>query len=409
METFFVYAVDTEGKRVRRLISSKDEVSLLKDLRMYNLYPLTVIKVPAMLLYIFKYSPFSRKQVKLPELSELFDNLHVILKSGIPIISGINDIIETTENKRLKVVLQDINSILNTGGSISEAFSKYSDLFGPTVITLIKVGEETGTLDRICKDASTYYKKIYDIRSKTKQALIYPAFTLFGIMGAMLFWMIYVLPKIIEAFENFDIELPIITKFLIASSAFLKSNILFIIIFIFGLIILIRVLRAKNYRFKFITDIALLKLPVIGVILTYFYYAFISEYMRVMIKSGVSISRSLEILKQSVHNELFKTSLDKSLEMIINGTAIAEAFKKQQLYSPMIIRMISIGENTGSLEEQFEYISSYYYGKVDYITQNIAKMIEPIVMMFVGVFMLVIILGLMGPIYNLISSIAKTG
>lgn len=408
MPYFYVSSIDSEGKKVSKFIFSDSEVDLLRDLKLAGLSPISIIKIPEIFSNIIKFSPIKFKKVKLPELAELFDNLHVISKSGIPIITGINDIAESSENKYIRYILKDITAMINSGASISEAFRKHTNIFGPIAITLINIGEETGNLDRIFKDISSYYKRIHDIKSKTKQALIYPAFSFFGIFGAMLFWMIYVLPKIVEAFKNFDMELPLITRFLIWSSEFLRQYFLVIVFIIIFILFLIKLYRGKNRKFKFITDRIMLRMPVIGVILLYFYYAFISEYMRVLIKSGVNIVRSIEIIKSSLYNEVFKEGLTKSLDMIIDGSPMARAFKEQGIFSPMIIRMIDIGENAGSLEEQFEFISSYYYERLDYITQNIAKMIEPIVMIFVGIFMLIIILGLMGPIYDLISKIGKS-
>ncbi|MFN3788268.1 MAG: type II secretion system F family protein, partial [Sulfurihydrogenibium azorense] len=254
-----------------------------------------------------------------------------------------------------------------------------------------------------------YLGRIEDIKSKTKQALIYPGFTFFAISGTMIFWMVYVLPKMIEAFQNFNIELPITTRILIAMSDFTRKYIVLIIIVLIILFGILKFLRKTNKKVKLYTDRVLLKLPIIGVVLTYFNYAFISEYLKLMIKAGVTISRALEILGNSLNNEVFRLAVDKAKESINNGNLISASFREQQLFSPMIIRMLNIGENTGSLEEQLEYIAGYYYNKVDYISQNMAKLIEPLLLTFVGVFMLILILGLMGPIYNLISTVGKQG
>jgi type II secretory pathway component PulF len=281
-------------------------------------------------------------------------------------------------------------------------------VFGDVILTLVKVGEETGGLEKVLKDAAVYLKRIEDIKAKTKQALIYPSFTFVAVVGSMIFWMVYVLPKMLEAFQNFNIDLPITTKILIWMSGFTRKYIVFIIIFTILFFIALKILRKTNKEIKFYTDKILLKLPVIGIILTYFNYAFISEYMMLMVKAGINLSRILEILGNSLGNEVFRRGVINAKDLIIGGESLSEAFRNQNLYSPMIIRMLNVGENTGQLEEQLSYISNYYYEKVDYISQNIAKMIEPLLISFVGIFMLIIILGLMGPIYNLISAVGKS-
>ena len=406
---YLVNALDLEGKSVKMVLEAENENEILNILRSQNLYVLDLKPLPKVLDFLYSINPIKFKKIKAQEIIELFENLHLIVKAGVPLTSGLKDLEESIENKKLKSVLKDIHNAINNGVSISDAFKRHENIFGPVITTLIKIGEETGGLDKVLKDAANYLGRIEDIKSKTKQALIYPGFTFVAIFGTMIFWMVYVLPKMIEAFKNFNIELPITTRILIAMSDFTRKYIVFIIIGIIILFGVLKFLRKTNPKVKLYTDKVLLKLPIIGVVLTYFNYAFMSEYLKLMIKAGVSISRALEILGKSLNNEVFRLAVEKARESINNGNLISNAFKEQQLFSPMIIRMLNIGENTGSLEEQLDYIAGYYYNKVDYISQNMAKLIEPLLLTFVGIFMLILILGLMGPIYNLISTVGKQG
>lgn len=406
---YIVNALDLEGNSVKMILEAENEIEILNMLRAQNLYVLDFKPLPKILDILYSINPLKFKKIKAQEIIELFENLHLIVKAGVPLTSGLKDLEESTENKKLKSVLKNIHNAINNGVSISDAFKRHENIFGSVITTLIKVGEETGGLDKVLKDAANYLGRIEDIKSKTKQALIYPGFTFFAISGIMIFWMVYVLPKMIEAFQNFNIELPITTRILIAMSDFTRKYIVLIIIVLIILFGILKFLRKTNKKVKLYTDRVLLKLPIIGVVLTYFNYAFISEYLKLMIKAGVTISRALEILGNSLNNEVFRLAVDKAKESINNGNLISASFREQQLFSPMIIRMLNIGENTGSLEEQLEYIAGYYYNKVDYISQNMAKLIEPLLLTFVGVFMLILILGLMGPIYNLISTVGKQG
>ncbi len=409
MVKYLVSAVDSEGKNVKMILEVENENEILNILNSKNLYVLDFRPLPKIFAILYSINPIRFKKVKAHEIIELFENLHLIIKSGVPLTSGLKDLEESIENKKLKAVLRDIGDAINNGVSISDAFKRHENIFGPVITTLIKIGEETGGLDKVLKDAANYLSRIEDIKSKTKQALIYPSFTFVAVSGTMIFWMVYVLPKMIEAFKNFNIDLPITTRILIAMSEFTRKYIILIIIFIIVLFGVLKFLRKTNPKVKFQTDKILLKLPIIGVVLTYFNYAFISEYLKLMIKAGVSISRALEILGKSLNNEVFRIAVNKARESINSGSLISDSFKEQQLFSPMIVRMLNIGENTGSLEEQLNYISEYYYNKVDYISQNMAKLIEPLLLTFVGIFMLILILGLMGPIYNLISTVGKQG
>jgi type II secretory pathway component PulF len=408
MPYYSIEAVDREGNVIKKVIEVESEIDIKDLLQRDGLFLVDYKPTSDFIVKLKKINPFKRKKIKAIEIVELFENLHLMIKAGVPVSVAINDLSKEMQNKHLKFILEDIYKIITSGGSLYEGFSKYKNVFGDVILTLVKVGEETGGLEKVLKDAATYLKRIEDIKAKTKQALIYPSFTFVAVLGSMIFWMVYVLPKMLEAFQNFNIDLPITTRILIWMSEFTRKYIVFIIIFIVLFFVALKILRKNNREIKFHTDRILLRFPVIGIILTYFNYAFISEYMMLMVKAGVNLSRILEVLGNSLGNDVFKRGVINARNLIIGGESLSEAFRKQNLYSPMIIRMLDVGENTGQLEEQLSYISNYYYEKVDYISQNIAKMIEPLLISFVGIFMLIIILGLMGPIYNLISVVGKS-
>ena len=405
MELYLIEAVDRTGNKVKKVFETEDENQLFSILEYSGITPLKIKKLPN----YFKYLNFRRffYRIKRSEIIEILENLHLIVKSGLPINTALMDLAEDAENPAVKNMLTDISFKVRSGEVLSSALKKYRDIFSDVVISLIKIGEETGSLDKTLKDAAEHLRKLEELKAKTKQALIYPAFAFFATIGAMLFWMIYVLPKITNAFKNFGIELPITTKILIWSSDFIKSYILLIIGLLIFLIFMVNILRLKNAKFRYITDKLLLRFPVLGIIIVNFNYAFFAEYIRLMITSGLPLYQSLQIMEKAMKNFVFKTAVKNVYQSITVGTAFSESLREQNLFSPLIIRMISIGEQTGKLDEQLNYISKYYYDKVDYISQNIAKMIEPIVIGIIGAFMLIIMLGLIGPIYELISNVTK--
>lgn len=405
MAIFLVEAVNVEGNKIKKKVEAADEDVLISILEASGLTVLKLKKLPEFI----KYFDFSRffKKVKKTEIIEILDNLHLIVKSGLPLNTGLMDLANDAENPAIKDMLFHILFQVQTGLPLSKAFSKYEKYFPPVVISLIQIGEETGNLDKTLKDAADHLRKIEDIKSKAKQALIYPAFAFTSTFGAMIFWLVYVLPKIIEAFKDFDVELPLATKFVMALSNFMQHYILYIIGFIVVFFIFSAFMRKKFFKFKYRTDILILKLPVIGLIIKNFYYAFFAEYMRLMISAGLPLYQALNIMEKAMKNALFKIAIKNARELVETGENFSEALKKQNIFSPIIIRMISIGEQTGGLEEQLSYIADYYYNKVDYISQNIAKMIEPIVIGIVGGFMALIMIALMGPIYSLISKIGQ--
>ena len=403
---FYVEAIDSEGKKIKKVLEVSDENQLISILEFSNLVPLKIKKLPGYYKYLRKLNIFGPK-IKKQEIIEVLDNLHLIVKSGLPLNVGLMDLARDAENPAIKDMLTDIALKLQLGMSLSEAVKSYTDIFTPVVVSLFRIGEETGNLDKTLKDAAEHLRKIEDLKAKAKQALIYPAFAFISILGAMLFWLIYVLPKIISAFKDFNIELPITTVILLKMSEFTQNYIIHVIAVIFFSLVLLKILRARNEKVRYYTDYLLLKLPVIGVILTNFNYAFFAEYIRLMITAGLPLFQALNIMENSMRNYVFKTAIRNVKEKVEIGESLSKALKEENVFSSLIIRMISVGEQTGGLDEQLSYIASYYYNKVEYISQNIAKMIEPIIIGILGAFMLLIVLGLIGPIYQLISTVSQ--
>jgi len=406
MATYLIEVLDREGKKQKKIIEVETEEDIFRVLEFAGFIPLKIKKIPAL------YKRFNIKRylyrIKRQEIIEILENLHLIAKTGVPIVDGLMDIAHDTDNPLLKDILTDIAFKVQAGYSLSRACESYSDIFTPVVVSLIKIGEETGSLDKTLKDAAEHLRKIEDIKAKTKQALIYPTFAFISVVGAMIFWLVYVLPKIINAFKEFNIDLPITTVFIMHLSQFTRDYILLIITFMVIAILTVKILRGKSERFRYYTDKLMLRLPIFGIILTSFNFAFFAEYIRLMISSGLPLYQALYIMEKATKNRVFRTAIKNAREKIEQGSSFSEALKEEGIFSPFIIRMVSIGEQTGSLDEQLDYIASYYYGKVDYLAQNIAKMIEPIVIGIVGGFMLIIMIGLIGPVYDLISKVSGT-
>jgi type II secretory pathway component PulF len=284
---------------------------------------------------------------------------------------------------------------------------RHPKVFTSTVVGLIKIGEETGELESTLKDAAIYLKRIDNLRSKLKSAIILPVFTLVMMMGAFGFWMVVVMPSLIDVFESFDMELPLMTQAIIGTYYFLQANavevIIGIIVFVVGFI----VAKKKIYAVQYKTDQLLLKLPVVGITLSYYNYAFVAEYTRLMVAAGLPLFQALGILSESLKNLVFKTGVVRARDLISSGRTFSSSIGELQMFTPLVVRMISVGEQTGSLEAQLEYVSKYYYDKVDYISENIAALIQPVLTVVLGFFLIIIMAGFLGPISDMVSNIGK--
>jgi len=399
---FFVKIITKEGKTGYTLVASPDFASLDRKLKADGVVPLNITPLPA---FISKILPDFRKKVKPDEVVEILESLHLIIKSGIPLYDGLKDFAKESDNKSTRAMLYDIADSINRGNSLSHAFEPYKKIVGPVILNLIKIGEDTGQLETTLKRAAEFTSRVIALKKKAKGALIYPAFSFVAVFGAMLVWMIYVLPQLLGLFKSMGVKLPPLTKAIIAVSDFLSAYILYIIAAIIIFIIIFRIAHKRYKKVRLFTDKVVLKIPIIKEIVKGFNIAFITQYLRLALVSGVPIFNALKSLTTNLTNEVFKDALESSTKLVSQGHQISTSFAKTGVFSPFTTRMINVGESAGSLDAQLNIISDHYYERVNYFAENISKVIEPVVMIMVGGFMAIVVAGLMGPLYDLISHV----
>ncbi len=397
---FFVKFLSAEGKTGFDFIESQSYDSLFKKFSQDGAIPLKIIPLPTLISAII---PNTSIKVSAGEVVELMESLHLIIKSGLPLNEGLQDLAKESDNKRFRSMLLSIDEDIYNGQSLSNAFEKYKNAIGPIILNLIKIGEETGQLETTLKRAAEFLKRTISLKKKAKSALIYPSFAFVAVLGAMFVWMIYVLPQMMGLFKDMDLKLPPLTLGIIAVSDFLSAYWAYMLIALVSSVILFIVAHKKYQKVRYFTDKMVLKIPVIKQIVSGFNIAFISEYLRLALVSGVPIFNALGSLTDNLENEIFKEALKNSTEEVSKGSQISSSFSKTGVFSPFTIRMIGVGESSGSLDSQLDMIAEHYYERVDYFAENIGKVIEPIVLIFVGGFMALVIAGLMGPLYDLIS------
>lgn len=396
---FYVKSITTQGKSSSDFFEVDDYNTLLEVLDAKDLIPVDITNIPS---FIVPFIPQGGAKIKSDDVVELMENLHLVIKSGLPLYQGILDLAEDSENKRFQKMLEKIAFDVNRGKSLSEAFEIYKDIVGVMILNLIRIGEETGQLELTLKRAADFLKRTASLKKKAKAALIYPSFAFFAVMGAMLVWMIYVLPQMTELFEEMDVELPALTIFMMGLSDFLANYIGYLLLGIILFVIFFKITHSKNKKVRLMTDKLVLKIPVIKQIVSGFNIAFITEYLRLALMSGVPLFSALETLKDNISNEIYKEALENVTIDVSKGSALSAAFKKTKIFSAFTIRMMSVGESAGTLDSQLNIISKFYYEKVDFFAENIGKVIEPIVLIIVGGFMALVMVGLMGPMYDLI-------
>lgn len=404
MAIFQYKAIGQDGALVRGTIEGEDAGSIHSNLSSKGLYIINIRKANRIIINLGK--KFRARSIRRSDIIEFANNLSVMLRAGVPLLSALDDIINTSEGVYLIKVLSDIKQQTEMGTRFSDAIGSHSDVFPDIFVRVVQIGEETGGLDKSMADIAGHLQKMEDLSQAIKRALMYPAFAIITTMGAMLFWLMYVLPKVMAVFKDMQIKLPLITRVLMHASDFAKAY--WYMLFILPLAVFIAIQSLKRYeRARYYVDMLKLKLPILKLVIHNKLLALFSEQLRIMIVAGLTITRSFEIIAAVMSNEVFRRAIAGTSEDIITGSRISDALRKHWVFPRLVVRMVDIGETSGNLDEQFGFLSGHYIKKLDDISQKMGKMIEPIVITFIGIMFAVILAGLLLPVYDLISGVGK--
>jgi len=387
-----VWLIDNEGNLIVRIVTSPSQEALLSRIERDNLIP---VKLKPVRLSFFEPT------IKRKEIIEFCNNISLMVGGGISLLEAIDEFSLNTKNKRFKLITEEVIFDIRNGMSFSDALKKHK-AFPDVVVHLVKIGEETGSLSSVLKDAAQHLQKVDDIVSNTKRALMYPLFVTVSMFGAAAFWLFYVLPKLTKVFSTMGLKLPLPTILLIKTVAFL-NHYYWIFPAIFGLIAAIIIGLKINEKGRFLLSKIIYKLPIFGALILTSNLAFFFEYEALLLRVGVSITNSLDIIKTAFKNLVFRFAIENTNTNIKNGLGLSESFKKNKIFEPFAVRMISAGEKTGEIDKQMSYVANSYYTKVNRMVEVMEKTIEPIVMTVAGIFFFIIVLALIVPVYQLVS------
>ncbi|MBF0270798.1 MAG: type II secretion system F family protein [Magnetococcales bacterium] len=345
---------------------------------------------------------FFETKVDVATMAEALNNVAIMLKSGIPVVAAIQDAMADNENPTLAKLGQDLVSRIHSGASLSEAAKSWSRFFPDTTLFLMRIGEETGSLDRTIKDASLHMIKVDKIFRETKSALMYPAFMFTAIIGAMAFWLYFVVPMMLPLLQATGKELPALTRGIIGAADFLRDYLGFIGLGMFVFFVTFKTLMRKVYIFRRKVHGFMLWLPIISRIINASNLAFITEYFSLLLNAGVDVIKSIDILGGSLGNEVYKEKMLEVRAGLINGLGLRVSFADAKIFPPFVVRMIGIGEVSGALSTQLDFAAEEYGRRLDDTVKTLGKSIEPIALVLGGGMFVVLLLGMFMPLYSMV-------
>lgn len=352
-----------------------------------------------------KKSGFDLNQIFIPKVS--LDDLlifsrqmYALTKAGIPIIRALIGLAENTGSARLKAALFDVASQLERGKTLSAAMTVHPDVFNKLLASIVHVGENTGKLDEAFIQITDYFEKEQETRKQIKQATGYPKMVLGAIGIAMFLLNLKVIPVFAGMFSKLGAELPWTTKALLASSDFFVNYWLHMIVVIVGSVVMTkRYFKTAEGRFK--RDKYSLKVPLIGSILERATLGRFARSFAMMLRSGVPLTNALTLVSDAVDNDFMAAKIIGMRQYIERGESLLRAANRSEMFTPLVLQMIAVGEETGQVEDLLNEVANYYEREVDFDLKNLTAKIEPILVAVVAGMVLILALGIFTPMWNM--------
>lgn len=330
--------------------------------------------------------------------------LEVMIRTGFSLAKALRTINLQMENKRFKLILNEIRKEVEKGTPLSKAASPYPKVFSETYLSMIAAGETSGKLDEVLKRLTIQLKKTHELRTKVKNALTYPIIVVIAMVVVGTIMVIFVLPKITDLYTEVEAQLPLPTRILIGTTNFIINNGIWVALGLVAIIIgLTRFIRSPQGRKMF--HKLLLRLPIVSPIIKKINLANFARTLSSLLKTDIPIVETFQIIARSANNLLYREYLRLAAEELKKGVTVREALEKNpELFPPLITQIINIGEESGTLDTISEEAASFYEEEVAQTMNNLATIIEPILMLILGAGVGLVAVAVIMPIYSLVNT-----
>ncbi|MCX5843482.1 MAG: type II secretion system F family protein [Deltaproteobacteria bacterium] len=399
----FVWEAETKRGEVKKgEMNAADEAVVRGLLRRQGLKSINVKKKPK---DVLEYLPFLKQKVKEKDIVVFARIFATMINAGLPLIQCLDLLSQQEQNKTFAKIIITVKEDIEGGSTLHDALKKHPRVFDELFVNLVAAGESGGILDVVLNRLSNYMEKAMKLKSRVKSAMTYPAIVLVVAVAVVALLLVYVIPVFKKLFENMGGQLPGPTQFLINVSEFTQSYFLFMIGFLAVFVYLFR----RYYRTekgRRTVDALVLKAPVFGPLIKKVAVAKFTRTLSTMLGSGVPILEGLSIVSKTAGNVIVESAIMKTRQSISEGRTIAEPLAETDVFPPMVVQMIAVGEATGALDAMLAKIADFYDDEVDMAVGALTTMLEPFMMVFLGVVVGGMIICMYLPIFKMASVVA---
>ncbi len=333
--------------------------------------------------------------------------LSIMLKAGIPLVKALYTLSSQLSDKELANIVKSIAIQVEQGDKLSYALARYPKIFPSYYVNMIKVAEVGGLLEEVFRRLATFLEKQERLKKKIISALVYPVFILLVAVAILVIIMAFVVPAFMKMFKEYGETLPGPTQFLLTVSSLVRTYWWIIPFLAIGVFVLIRILR-RNSKIRYQMDRLFLKMPIIGGLLKRFYISRFAQTMGALLSSGVPMIESLEVVKETLTNDVFRAIAQQLIFVVQEGEDISSYLRSQVgVFPPLVVEMIKIGEETGTLPSMLSEIAEIYEDEMDIIVSSFTSVLEPVLIVFMGLVVGFIVIAMFLPLFTLTQAISR--
>lgn len=395
----FVYRALDKNKIVRGKIDGNSDVEVVNYLKNHNLFPIEVKRADISASAIGQF--FDR--VSFNDIVDFSRQLAIMLNAGLTLIDCFEILKKQISKLSLLKVITDVDKEVKGGKTLSSALKKYPQFFSNLYISLVKSGEASGKLSEIMLKLAENLEKQREFKGKIKGALIYPIIVISGMFIVMFIMITFVIPRLLNLYKDFNIELPLSTQILIGLSSFSVQFWPVIVGGVFGgLAVLKKYLATKRGKMQF--DKIALRTPVFSNIIKMSVLVDSTRTLSILIGSGISILEALEIIIETTDNMVYQNAFESIYKQVEKGVSVGQAMTNEGIFPPILVQMVTVGEQTGHLDDTLGRISKYFEMESEIAVKTMTTLIEPVILIFLGLGVGFLVTAVITPIYNLTSS-----